>query len=134
MSALLIIESLNPQAISLPGDLVPFVQSSWNRGDKRRRGVHDTSGHMLALSGANVDATNQQITDAVAFLSRHADLCSRYIEALISPRAELILAACIFPARAAAQEITLPTELVAAAGRLALSVSLRTYLTDESAA
>lgn len=133
MSALLIIESLDLEARSLPDDLAPFVQSSWNRGDPRRRaGVHDTSGHTLELSNADLDSTDKQISDATAFLTRYAIPCSRYIQALVSPKAELILAACISPP-AAAQEVTLPAELVAAAGSLGASVSLRTYLTDEPA-
>lgn len=133
MSALLIIESLDLEARTLPGELAPFVQSSWNRGDPRRRaGVHDTSGHTLELSNADLDSTDKQISDATAFLTKYAIPCSRYIQALVSPRAELLLATCMSPP-AAAQEVTLPAVLVAAAGSLGASVSLRTYLTDEPA-
>lgn len=135
MSALLIIESLDPKARSLPDDLAPFVQSSWNRGDPRRRaGVHDTSGHTLELSNADLDSTDKQISDAVAFLSKYGVPCSRHLQSLACPKAELILTTCISPRTAAAQEVTLPAELVVAAGSLGASVSLRTYLTNEDAA
>ena len=134
MSALLIIESLDMEARPLPGELAAFMHSSWNRGDRRRRGIHVTSGHMLELSNADLDSTDKQISDAVAFLSKYGVPCSRHLQSLACPKAELILTTCISPRTAAAQEVTLPAELVVAAGSLGASVSLRTSLANEDAA
>jgi len=133
MSVLLIIESFDPEAQPLPSELAAFIQASWNRGDKMHCGVHNTSGHTLALSTADVGATDTQITDVMTFLSDHGHSCSRYIQQLAGPTAALVLATCISPP-AVAQEISLPAELVAAAGRLGVSVLVRTYLTNEAAA
>jgi len=135
MSARIILESFDATVTSLPGDLAGYLEESWNRGSPRlRRGAHELSGHSLALSGAGLDATEKQIEDVLAFLTRHADSLRRYLEELSSPRAEVILTTCIPPSTAAAQEVTFPPDLLAVTGRLGLSLSLRTLLTDDSPA
>ncbi len=134
MSALIILQSNDDRAIPLPGELATHVESSWSRGEpKPRGGVKETSGQALSLSSADIAAIEQQVEDATAFLLRHAAAWRAHVQTLDLPRAELVLTSCI-PTSSAAQEITLPVELVAAAASLGMSISLRTFLTGESAA
>ncbi|MFC7458919.1 hypothetical protein [Hydrogenophaga defluvii] len=134
MSAIIILQSADYKAVPLPKSLAVHAEFTWNHGEPRRRsGVYESSGHTLSLSKADIDAFAQQVEDVTAFLSHHADVWRTYVQALRHPSAELVLTSFISP-QGAAQELTLPVKLIAAAGNLGMSISLRTFLTGESEA